>query len=104
MPRTAVVVLAAGSGSRVGANTNKVLLPMSGAPVLAWSLRTITALEYVERVVVVHRDEDRDVVADVVLGELSDGREATLVAGGATRHDSEWRGLRVLRADLEGGR
>jgi 2-C-methyl-D-erythritol 4-phosphate cytidylyltransferase len=104
MPRTAVLLLAAGSGTRVGASTNKVLLPMSGAPVLAWSLRTITALEYVERVVVVHRDEDREVVADVVLGELREGREATLVAGGATRHDSEWRGLRVLRADLAGGR
>jgi 2-C-methyl-D-erythritol 4-phosphate cytidylyltransferase len=104
MPRTAVLLLAAGSGTRVGASTNKVLLPMSGAPVLAWSLRTITALEYVERLVVVHRDEDRDVVAALVLGELPEGREATLVAGGATRHESEWRGLQVLRSDVDGGR
>jgi molybdenum cofactor biosynthesis enzyme MoaA len=48
-PRTAVVLLAAGSGSRVGADTNKVLLPLAGLPVLVWSLRTITALEYVDR-------------------------------------------------------
>ncbi|MFL6134471.1 MAG: 2-C-methyl-D-erythritol 4-phosphate cytidylyltransferase [Nocardioidaceae bacterium] len=104
MPRTAVLVLAAGSGTRVGAPTNKVLLPMCGAPVLAWSLRTITALDYAERLVVVHRDEDREVVADLVLSELPEGREATLVAGGATRHDSEWRGLRALRADVADGR
>jgi 2-C-methyl-D-erythritol 4-phosphate cytidylyltransferase len=103
-PRTAVVLLAAGSGTRVGAGTNKVLLPLSGVPVLAWSLRTITALEYVDRLVVVHRQEDRDAVAEVVLGELPDGREATLVAGGATRHDSEWRGLQAIRTDIEAGR
>jgi 2-C-methyl-D-erythritol 4-phosphate cytidylyltransferase len=104
LPRTAVLLLAAGSGTRVGAGTNKVLLPMSGASVLAHSLRTITALGYVERLVVVHREEDRDVVADLVLRELREGREATLVAGGATRHDSEWRGLQALRADVHGGR
>ncbi len=38
--RAAVVLVAAGSGSRVGAATNKVLLPLHGVPVLAWSLRT----------------------------------------------------------------
>lgn len=104
MPHTAVLLLAAGSGTRVGAGTNKVLLPLAGAPVLTWSLRTITALEYVERLVVVHRDEDRDIVADLVVGALPEGREATLVAGGATRHDSEWRGLQVLRDDVDRGR
>lgn len=104
MPRTAVLLLAAGSGTRVGAGTNKVLRPIAGVPVLAWSLRTVTALEYVERLVVVHRDEDREVVADLVRDELPEGHEATLVAGGATRHDSEWRGLRVLRDDVDSGR
>ena len=102
-PRTAVVLLAAGSGTRVGAGANKVLLPLAGAPVLVWSLRTITALPYVDRLVVVHRPEDRDTVAEVVRGELGGGREATLVSGGATRHQSEWHGLRPLRASVEAG-
>lgn len=102
-PRTAVVLLAAGSGTRVGAGTNKVLLPLAGRPVLAWSLRTITALEYVARLVVVHREADRDVVARLVLRELAEGREATLVAGGATRHQSEWRGLLALRGPIVSG-
>ena len=33
-PDAAVVILAAGSGTRVGAETNKVLLPLGGVPVL----------------------------------------------------------------------
>ena len=35
----AVVILAAGAGTRVGAEVNKVLLPLAGVPVLAWSVR-----------------------------------------------------------------
>ena len=91
-PRTAVVVVAAGSGSRVGAATNKVLLPLHGIPVLAWSLRTVTALPYVDHVVVVAREEDVNAVQDLAARHLPEGREALLVTGGPTRHASEWRG------------
>jgi 2-C-methyl-D-erythritol 4-phosphate cytidylyltransferase len=103
LPRTGVVLLAAGSGSRVGGETNKVLLPLAGLPVLVWSLRTITALPYVERLVVVHREQDRAVVERLVLDRLPEGREAVLVGGGETRHGSEWRGLAALRAAIEAG-
>jgi 2-C-methyl-D-erythritol 4-phosphate cytidylyltransferase len=103
LPRTAVVLLAGGSGSRVGAATNKVLLPLAGLPVLGWSLRTVTALPYVERLVVVHRDEDRPVVERLVLDRLPEGREAVLVSGGGTRHASESRGLSALRGVVDAG-
>jgi len=102
-PTVAVVLVAAGSGSRVGAATNKVLLPLHGVPVLAWSLRTVLGLAYVDRVVVVVRDEDREAVGHLVTEHLPEGREVSLVTGGATRHDSEWRGLSALRAPIEAG-
>ncbi len=102
-PRTAVIVVAAGSGSRVGAATNKVLLPLHGVPVLAWSLRTLTALPYVDQVVVVARDDDVAAVQEVAARYLPEGREALLVTGGPTRHASEWRGLRTLRGPIEAG-
>ena len=40
-PRAAAVLLAAGSGSRFGAEVNKVLLEVDGIPILARSVRTI---------------------------------------------------------------
>jgi 2-C-methyl-D-erythritol 4-phosphate cytidylyltransferase len=103
MPRTAVVLVAAGSGTRVGATTNKVLLPLLGTPVLAWSLRTLATLAYVDRLVVVVRPEDADLVADLVRDELRPDQEATLVSGGVTRHGSEQRGLAPLRAAVAAG-
>ena len=95
-PRTAVVLVAAGSGTRVGGTTNKVLLPLLGTPVLAWSLRTLSALAYVDRLVVVVRREDADVVEGLVEQHRRPDQEAWLVEGGDTRHASEWRGLRTL--------
>ena len=51
--RAAVVVLAAGAGTRVGAEVNKVLLPLAGVPVVARSVRTARAVPGVRRVVLV---------------------------------------------------
>lgn len=98
----AVVLLAAGSGSRVGAEANKVLLPLGDVPVLVWSLRDVLALPDVVRVLVVVRPEDRPAVAEALAPHLGD-REVLLVDGGATRHASEWAAVRVLAPDVEAG-
>jgi 2-C-methyl-D-erythritol 4-phosphate cytidylyltransferase len=98
----AVVILAAGSGTRVGAGVNKVLLPLAGVPVLAWSVRDALALDDVRRVVVVVRDGEQQAVADALVPHLGD-QEVLVVAGGATRHRSEQAALRVLAGDIGRG-
>ncbi|WP_457208306.1 IspD/TarI family cytidylyltransferase [Nocardioides sp. P5_C9_2] len=98
----AVVILAAGSGSRVGAEVNKVLLPLAGVPVLAWSVRDALALDDVARVVVVVRDGEQDAVARALTPYLGE-HEVLVVTGGATRHRSEDAALRVLAREVAGG-
>lgn len=100
--RAAVVILAGGSGSRVGAGVNKVLLPLGGLPILVHSLRTALLVDGVHRLVVVVRPEDRDEVAAAVEPHLGE-HDLWLVDGGAQRHDSEWQAIRVLRPDIEAG-
>ncbi|HEX7716205.1 MAG TPA: IspD/TarI family cytidylyltransferase [Marmoricola sp.] len=101
-PRTAVVVLAAGSGRRVGSDRNKVLLALDGIPVLAHSVRTALEVDGVHRVVVVVRPEDRSEVSDALAPHLGP-HDAWLVDGGEERHDSEYQALRALRGDIEAG-
>lgn len=96
------MILAAGSGSRVGAATNKVLLPLGDLPVLAWSVRDAVGLEDVRRVLVVVRPGERDAVAAALAPHLGDA-EIGVVAGGATRHGSEWNALRALADEVEAG-
>lgn len=101
-PATAVVIVAAGSGTRVGGEVNKVLLPLRGVPVLVWSVRDALALPDVRRLVLVVRPQDRTAVEDAVAPHLGD-REVLVVDGGATRHASEWAGLQVLADDVASG-
>jgi 2-C-methyl-D-erythritol 4-phosphate cytidylyltransferase len=98
----AVVILAAGSGTRVGGDTNKILLPLGDAPVLAWSVRDALSLADVRRVLVVVRPGEQDQVAEALSPHLGD-REIGIVAGGATRHGSEWAALQALAPVIESG-
>jgi len=102
--RAAVVVLAAGAGTRVGAEVNKVLLPLGGVPVVARSVRTACAVPGVRRVVLVVRDGEQDAVRATVEPYLSDEPpEVAMVVGGATRHLSEWAALTLLAEEIEAG-
>lgn len=98
----AVVILAAGAGTRVGAEVNKVLLQLRGAPVLAWSVRDALALPDVRRVVLVVRAGEERAVSDALAPHLGE-REVLLVRGGATRHASEWNALRALDPEIGTG-
>ena len=100
--RAAIVLLAAGSGRRVGADRNKVLLPLDGVPVLAHSVRTALAVDGAHRVVVVVRAGDHADVAAALAPHLGD-HDLWLVDGGEERHDSEYGALRALREDIESG-
>ncbi len=96
------MVLAAGSGSRVGAGTNKVLLPLDGTPILAHAVRSVLEVPAIHRVVLVVRREDRDAVSEAVAPHLG-AHDLWLVDGGAQRHDSEWAALQALAGDIEAG-
>jgi 2-C-methyl-D-erythritol 4-phosphate cytidylyltransferase len=103
--RTAVVLLAAGEGRRVGAGTNKVLLPLLGEPVFTWSLRQALTLPGTTHVVLVTRPEDR---AEVdrgleLVADLHPGAEVWIVSGGDTRHGSEWNALEAVAAAIDSG-
>jgi 2-C-methyl-D-erythritol 4-phosphate cytidylyltransferase len=101
-PTAAIVLLAAGSGRRVGADRNKVLLPLAGLPVLAHSVRTALAVAGAHRIVVVVRPEDRDEVTAALAPHLGP-HDVWLVDGGEERHDSEYAALQALRADITDG-
>jgi 2-C-methyl-D-erythritol 4-phosphate cytidylyltransferase len=100
--QAAAVILAAGSGTRVGSPVNKVLLPIGGIPILARSVRTVLEVTGVHRIVLVVRPADREAVSDAVSPHLG-AHDLWVVDGGTQRHDSEWQALRTLAADIEDG-
>ena len=100
---TAVVILAAGSGTRVGAGINKVLLPLLDRPIVAWSIRTALAVPDVARVLLVIAPGEAAAVGDAVAPFLDSEVVVHVVEGGGTRHASEWNALQVLAGDIGSG-
>lgn len=103
MTRTALVVLAAGEGTRAGHDTNKVLLPLAGRRVFTWSIRWAHSLPQVAQVVLVIREADREQVMAALARELPEV-EVEVVVGGPSRHESEWRALQALSPSIRDGR
>jgi 2-C-methyl-D-erythritol 4-phosphate cytidylyltransferase len=108
MTQSAVIVLGAGSGTRVGAGRNKVFLDLAGMPLITWSVRTVLAVPEVKHVVVTHHPAEADIMASCLLPLLKDAkfvgeRSVRLVPGGASRTESEWYGLRALETEIDTG-
>lgn len=100
--RAALVLLAAGSGSRVGHELNKVFLPLAGRRVFTWSLRWASHVEAINSMVLVVAERDRDLAMATLRREAPDTK-TRLVIGGDTRHESEWKALSALADDIRAG-
>src|SRR5947209_17477784 len=97
MSRTAVILLAAGSGSRMaGAVNDKVLAPLAGRPVFAHSAAAFMQSAIADLYVVVFRDQ-RQMLALTALAPTP----SVLVPGGRERQHSVMNALAALPADIE---
>jgi 2-C-methyl-D-erythritol 4-phosphate cytidylyltransferase len=93
----AAVILASGSGTRVGGQLNKVYLPLAGRRVVEWSIDALSRVPGVGVVVLVIRAVDEPLLTDVAAG-------VEIVTGGATRQESELMALRHLASRIADGR
>ncbi|MBO0984500.1 2-C-methyl-D-erythritol 4-phosphate cytidylyltransferase [Rathayibacter sp. SD072] len=99
-PTVAVVIVAAGSGTRLGRERPKAYVDCAGRTILERSLRTVLTLsEPVEIVVVAPAELVDETVALCRTASGSDGIAVT--AGGATRQESVSRGLALLAPSID---
>ena len=91
-PAADAVVVAAGVSRRMG-GTDKLMAPVAGRPLLAWTLAALAASPVVERLVLV---TSPDRVDAVVAAPWLPARVDAVVAGGATRQVSVAAGVRHL--------
>ncbi len=100
MGRVEAIIAAGGRGRRVGADRNKLLLPLAGRPVLAHTLEAFERAACVDRVVLVAAPQDLGACAEIVAGAGFRKVEA-IVPGGPERQDSVARGLDAVGPDVE---
>lgn len=88
------IILAGGSGSRMAADRNKVLLDLCGMPVIVRSVQAFQ--EIVQGIILVSRDEDIPAMQSALLHH---SLTADIIRGGATRQESVLHGLEALPPD-----
>jgi 2-C-methyl-D-erythritol 4-phosphate cytidylyltransferase len=94
------IIVAAGSGVRMGTNTDKLFLEVAGRPVVAHTWQQFDGAKCIDEIVLVVRAGMQTVFADLAV-KFSLTKPYKLVVGGAERQDSVWNGLQALSPATE---
>lgn len=98
--QTVAIILAGGSGKRMGrmgcgpemelaGGRNKVLLDLAGRPILEWSLAAFSKHSQVTAILVVARKEDLEEIRELCRGDgFGGGKIRDVIEGGPERQDS----------------
>jgi 2-C-methyl-D-erythritol 4-phosphate cytidylyltransferase len=89
------LILAAGSGERLGADRPKAFVELAGRPMFAWSAIALARTRGVERIVIAVPAEAPDGAPELSI-PLGHAPEMLVVAGGAVRSESVRRALEAV--------
>ena len=96
-PRTVALLMAAGTGARIGGAVPKQFLSVGGQPIVARAFRALAAHPAVEEVVVVTGADQAEAMREALGAGAVD--RPRIVAGGPTRRASVENGLAALAGD-----
>lgn len=99
--KIAVIIAAAGSGSRMTGSQPKQYLPLAGIPILARTIQAFSQHPLVDEICVVARKEDCNYCLEQMVQPFALTKVSSIVAGGKERQDSVRSGLESVSADAE---
>lgn len=85
----------------MGAATPKVFLPLRGLSVLSYSLRTVSKLDHLSRIVVAVANEHRGTATTILAAEDQLSTMVDLVSGGEERQDSVSNALAAINDPVD---
>ena len=94
------IIVAAGRGTRMGPDIDKLFLEVAGQPLVAHTWAKFDSAECIGEVVVVVRAGMEDAFRDIG-AKLDLKKPHRFAIGGVERQDSVWNGLRALSKDVE---
>jgi 2-C-methyl-D-erythritol 4-phosphate cytidylyltransferase len=95
-----LLIPAAGSGKRMGANRNKLLLQVRSKPLIAWTLLAAEAASSISWIGIVSQPPDWDDFKSII-ADLRLKKTIELISGGSTRQESVYNGLQALPSHAE---
>ena len=92
--RVVVIIVAAGSGTRMKSEVNKHLLPLAGKPVIVHTLEAFQQCAAIDSIVLVTSAENQ-AAYQALITEYGIEKVSRIVLGGDTRQASAYNGLRA---------
>ncbi len=99
--RTAAIVPAAGTGSRMNRTVPKQYLPLGGKPILARTMESLDGNPIIDEIIPVLDTKDFDDFRKKILKPHRLKKIKRIVAGGRTRQESVYNGLKELEEDFD---
>jgi 2-C-methyl-D-erythritol 4-phosphate cytidylyltransferase len=99
--RCAAVLLAGGSGRRMGGKVPKQFKELSGKPVLWYSLKTFSESEIIDEIVIVSDEEHIGYVEKDIVDLYGFHKVSNVVKGGRERYHSVAKGLETVSSDTD---
>ncbi len=95
------IIVAAGRGTRMGGEVEKMFLPVAGRPLVAHTWQAFDRADCVDEIVLVMREGMEPAFA-ALAGQFHFSKKHRFAVGGTERQDSVWNGLEALdpRAEL----
>jgi 2-C-methyl-D-erythritol 4-phosphate cytidylyltransferase len=97
---TSAILVAAGKGTRMGPNVDKLFLELNGCPVVAHTWRRFDQLDIIDELVLVVREGMQPAFQEMA-ERFRFKKPFRLVPGGKERQDSVWNGLAALSTAAE---
>jgi len=97
---TSAIIVAAGRGTRMGPNVEKLYLEVCGRPLVAHTWGAFDTASSVDEIVIVVRDGMQESFADLA-AQFGFHKPHRFVAGGKERQDSVWNGLQALDSRVD---
>ena len=99
--RVAAIIVAAGEGTRMGSAQRKQYMMLGNRPVLAHILSTFEKCDIIEEMFVVIPEGDNHFCQNEIVDPLRLGKPVHLVAGGASRQESVYNGLKATKGRFD---
>src|SRR5580692_8918742 len=97
---TSAIIVAAGRGTRMGVNVDKLWLEIAGRPVVAHTWQKFNDAKCIGEIILVVRDGMQNHFTELA-GKFHFQKPFHIVIGGAERQDSVWNGLEALSSKTE---
>jgi len=99
--KVVAIIVAAGSGKRMGHSTKKQFLSIGSKPILAYTLDVFDSIDRVDRIILVIPRGWKRYCQKEVIEKYGYRREIEIISGGARRQDSVACGLALVSSDYE---